>query len=1002
MKLVQKLSLAVMMLLLAASLLAQGTTANLTGNVTQSGAGLPGVTVTISSPSLQGVRTAVTGDGGAYAFASIPPGDYTVTFDLEGMQRVTKKVMLSLAQTSRADATLSVSAISEAITVTASAPSVLETSQVTTNLPAEFIEELPIGRTITQRIQLAPGVNTGGPNGQTIIHGAQSFDNLYLVNGVVANENVRGQPHNVFIEDAIQETTLLTGGVSAEYGRFTGGVVSTITKSGGNVFSGSLRSNATNDAWAEKTIFRDPVTGVGQVEPIDNINEVYEATFGGRIIRDRLWFFTSGRYEDRATTRQTRRTNISYINGVEDRRYEGKLTGQITQRHSVVGSYLDSSTAETNNAFGNVVDLRSLANRELPLSLLAFHYNGVLTNNFLIEGQYSAKDFAFVGGGATSRDIVEGTLLRDIVTAERLWSPTFCGVCPDKERNNKDYLLKGSYFLTTRALGSHNIVAGYDQFHELRKEDNYQSGSDYRLFGNFITSGQNVFFHLEPSVPGDLNSFIEWDPILASSQTSDFATKSLFLNDKWELNNFWSFNLGVRYDKNDGKNQAGVTTTDDSAYSPRLGLTYDVRGNGRQRVTGTYSRYIAKIDQGPADATSTAGRPASYYYEYRGPEINGPGTTNFVPTAEVIRRAFEWFRANGGTNMAPFDQSVPGLSERFRETLASPYMDEITFGFGTQVGTSGFLRADVISREWSQFYGISRDRSTGQAKDPAGRSVDIGYIENQTDGLVREYRGVDLQGSYKLLRRFTLGGNYTWAELEGNVEGETSNNATVLVTNNNYPEYTRFARNQPVGYLSADIRHRANLWLQYDVPTPVGILNLSLLERFHSGQAYSAIGTIDVRQSATNLPTGIVNPGYATPPSSVTYYFSDRGDFRLDDITSTDLAINYSIPISKLNLFINADLINALGEEGLEDPTFIRTTVRTRRNGATFANPGGTAARAAAFNPFTDTPREFVAGVSNPTDGVYNFAKDVNFGKAITPAAYQTPRTYRFSVGLRF
>src|SRR6185295_2184546 len=186
-------------------------------------------------------------------------------------------------------ASLRMGGVSEAITVTAEAPSVLETTQVSTNLDAKLVEALPIGRTIAQRIQLAPGVNTAGPNNQTVINGAQSFDNLYLINGVVVNENVRGQPQNVFIEDAIQETTLLTGGVSAEYGRFTGGVVSTLTKSGGNEVTGSLRDNLRNDNWTDKTDFRDPVTGVGQADPVDKISNAYEETLGGRIIRDRLW-----------------------------------------------------------------------------------------------------------------------------------------------------------------------------------------------------------------------------------------------------------------------------------------------------------------------------------------------------------------------------------------------------------------------------------------------------------------------------------------------------------------------------------------------------------------------------------------------------------------------------------------------------------------------------------------------------------------------------------------
>ena len=107
---------------------------------------------------------------------------------------------------------------------------------------------------------------------------------------MIVNENLRGQPGPLYIEDAIQETTVLTAGVSAEFGRFTGGVVSTITKSGGNAFSGSLRDNIMNPSWVHKTNF------AAQPDHPNDIRHQFEGTYGGRIVRDRLWFFSAGRY----------------------------------------------------------------------------------------------------------------------------------------------------------------------------------------------------------------------------------------------------------------------------------------------------------------------------------------------------------------------------------------------------------------------------------------------------------------------------------------------------------------------------------------------------------------------------------------------------------------------------------------------------------------------------------------------------------------------------------
>ena len=242
--------------LVSIPLFAQTNSGKLTGTVTLDDAVVPGVSVTISSPALQGTRTAISDVNGNFNFGALPPGEYQVVFEMESMQTVTKTSRVTLQGTSRADANLRLSAVAEAITVTAGAPAVLETTEVQTNIQAELIEDLPIGRTLIATTTLAPGVNENGPNvGAITISGAIAADNLFLVNGAVINENLRGQPHDLFIEDAIQETTVQTAGISAEYGRFTGGVVSAITKSGGNEFTGSLRDSFQNNSWTTNNEF---------------------------------------------------------------------------------------------------------------------------------------------------------------------------------------------------------------------------------------------------------------------------------------------------------------------------------------------------------------------------------------------------------------------------------------------------------------------------------------------------------------------------------------------------------------------------------------------------------------------------------------------------------------------------------------------------------------------------------------------------------------------------
>ncbi|HEY6066814.1 MAG TPA: carboxypeptidase regulatory-like domain-containing protein, partial [Thermoanaerobaculia bacterium] len=254
------LSLVVAGVLASALAIAQGIpTGSITGKVTAEGnTALPGVTVSVTSPSLQGTRDVTTSANGDYIFNLLPPGEYTVRFALSGMAGLERTVALAAGGIDHVDVEMRPAAVTETITVSgaASEAAAVESPQVAATYKKEFIEKLPVARTLAATVLLAPGVTNNGPGGNDrnasiAISGAPSYDSLFLINGVVVNENLRGQPHDLFIEDAIQETTVITGNVSAEYGRFTGGIVSAITKSGGNRLSGSFRTSFTNDRWTE-------------------------------------------------------------------------------------------------------------------------------------------------------------------------------------------------------------------------------------------------------------------------------------------------------------------------------------------------------------------------------------------------------------------------------------------------------------------------------------------------------------------------------------------------------------------------------------------------------------------------------------------------------------------------------------------------------------------------------------------------------------------------------
>lgn len=992
------LMLSLFVMIAALPLMAQ-TTANLSGTVVTDGAPLPGVSVTITSPAMQGTRTAVTSEAGSYNFPALPPGKFTVKFELEGMQTVTKTVNLALNTTNKVDANMMVSAITEAITVTASAPAVLETSQVASNFAQTEVDELPVARTVLNVALLAPGVNANTASGSQLqISGSPGYDNLIMVNGVPITENVRAQAMDLYIEDAIQETTVLAGAVSAEWGRFTGGVVNSITKSGGNQFTGSFRDNFTNPSWANER--------PGEVINIDKVNEVYEATLGGFFLRDRLWFFLAGRDAETSTANQTYRTNIPFATVSTDQRIEYKLTGQITPSHSLVGSYFDKDRETTNSWFSTVYDMRSLYDRSDPETLLSAHYNGVITSNFLVEGHYSQREWdVSVGGGSKYTDLIQGTLTLNRGDSNvRFNSPTFCGVCDVETRDNEGFTIKANYYLATKSMGTHNFVGGFESFTEMRHANNYQSGSNFRLyFTNVIRQSGSQTPLL--SSDGQLypvtgsNTFIRWTPIFSESTAdNNMATDSIFINDRWDLSSRWSFNIGLRYDKNDAVDADGNVASDDAAISPRLTAIFDPQANGKHRFTASYNKYVSRVLEGPGTAMEMSGSPATIDFNYRGPAINPSGTPTdqLLTVQQALAVIFDWFNSacmetdptkcgTSNTSLYRGSPSIPGVSTIFEETLKSPSVDEFIIGYGTQIASNAYAKVDLIHRDWTDFFAYRIDQTTPRATDASGAIVDVSVAENTNDA-TRTYDGIQVQTSWRP-RRFNIGLNYTWSKLKGDDDQESSTSGTIGNTPGsiNYPEFLNYANYKPEGYLTYDQRHRAKFWIGYDIPLPevIGLVNVSLLQNYDTGTAYSAFGVIDLEYDGAPDPDSF---NYGGPPTEGNYYFSDRGNYRTDDITRTDLSVNYSRRIWKtVEFFGEAEMLNLFDEQ---NAVTHNSTVYTATSSSCKQADGSACL---TFNPFTETPVEGVHWIKGP-----------NFGKPTAPSHYQIARQYRFSVGLRF
>ena len=295
------LAWAVAALAAAAPAVAQEQRASIEGTIRDSSGGvLPGVTVEARSPSLAGVESTLSDSSGTYRFPALRPGRYEVTATLQGFQPAKQSdVRLELGQILKIDLAMGVGGLAETVKVTAESP-LIDVKQNTAgaNVQAEIIERIPKGRDFANLVTSAPGITNEARNRGIQIDGASGADNRFLIDGVDTTNLLNGTSGKVLPPDFVDTVQAKASGYSAEYRASIGGVISAITKSGGNQFHGSagvyytgdnlqgdvrqtLRLNPSNTTQAEYVT--TPLDDYSSPEPIFDL--------GGPIMKERLWFY---------------------------------------------------------------------------------------------------------------------------------------------------------------------------------------------------------------------------------------------------------------------------------------------------------------------------------------------------------------------------------------------------------------------------------------------------------------------------------------------------------------------------------------------------------------------------------------------------------------------------------------------------------------------------------------------------------------------------------------
>src|SRR5688572_17599458 len=363
------LPLMLLMLLIASMAMAQTSTSGaIVGRVTDGTSPVPGVTIELQSPAQQGTKVAVSDSNGEFRFSLLAPGQYTLSASLSGYAPLSQpNINVGLNRTTTLELDMRPSTLTDVITVTATAP-VLDVTSTTTgaNVTSETIESLPIARDFYAVAQIAPG--TANDASGTTVYGSTGAENQYIIDGLNTTGVELGTEAKTMNFDFIQEVQVITGGLPAEYGRVTGGVVNAITKSGGNEFKGDVFAYG-----AGGTLQSDNATAGERPATTTTVRDVsdekdFGVTLGGFVVRDRLWFF--GAYD-----RVQETDSYSIIRDLQG--------GPGTP---TAGSELDEDI--TRDLYAGKLTWQATASQNLTLSILGdpSESEGALGSQFIISG----------------------------------------------------------------------------------------------------------------------------------------------------------------------------------------------------------------------------------------------------------------------------------------------------------------------------------------------------------------------------------------------------------------------------------------------------------------------------------------------------------------------------------------------------------------------------------------------------------------------------------------
>jgi hypothetical protein len=933
-------------------------TGAIAGRVLEGKTPLAGVAIEARSAALQGVRSGVTDRDGSFRFALLPPGQYAVTAALSGFGTVLQRnITVGLGKTVTMDMRLQAS-VSQEITVSGAAPIVDVTSTVSgVNVTAEMARALPLARSYTSATSVAPG--TRNDDVGAAVYGSTGAENQYIIDGLNVTDGL-GMVGKDITVDFVQELEVLTGGLPAEYGRATGGIIHAVTKSGSNDFKGSVFGYTSTGSMIGRPKY------LGQMDPLYTSWSRLDRQFdyglnaGGPILRDRLWAF--GAYD------QVRTLNGNVlIDGLSAPGYSvpagGEVQSKVTKdlRSAKLTMALTSRQMLTASMFGDPGSWTGVSNViEGPPSTwqgrfsegaddYVGRYSGIFGTNLDVNALAgrNRSQFRFSGDGVTP-------VLIDYTTVPKTRSG---GI----GRYNNGVGSRDVLKLDTTALvlGNHAVKIGVDQERQNSTWSRFFSGgarvekycSVGLVQGACPPNGVIYYQHtasindLSPTFnPKDPSTYAEnlVNPVVSRDGTMN---RSFYVQDAWTASAF-TINAGFRLERQVLKDRRRSRQLAVNNAAPRLGMVWDPHRDGRSKVYAFYGRYFESLP-GTLD---TAGPPAFIVRNL------SPGVDDFAPDprAPAFPTTKTQYQLSAGAGAIVIDPHIKGQ-----------YLDEYIVGYDREIGRAFTAGMKASYRNMPR---IIEDMSVDPANggwiigNPGlGLAKEISYADGElvpAPRPVRRNAAVEIHASRRFSGNAQFLASYVWSRLYGNYEGLYEGSIGQLAPNvDTAYDYADFLVNA-YGPLPADRTHQLKGYGSYEVRGGFARgLTLGLAAHWYSGTPLAAQG----------LDAYYYNSSFLTARGSLGRSPSDY---------EADVHFGYPVVLHASHVELLLDVFNVLNRQGA---TLLDTNYNTwvqepcagvpaeicSRSGALLHKPGTVEPIAQLQNPRATAPNpHFLKGES--------------------------------------